>query len=119
MSDIVHYFKFGVSACLLPGVPKDWPPNHKWVSDEDKEHVNCPACLQGMKYGDPTFEILEDGKAIKCRKCNLTSHNKNDVENRYCGHCHVFHEDLWPPARKAWLEQPADPLPVRRYPYNK
>jgi hypothetical protein len=119
MSDIVHYFKFGVSACLLPGVPKDWPPNHKWVSDEDKEHVNCPACIQGMKYGDPTFEILEDGKAIKCRNCNLTSHNQNDVENRYCGHCHVFHEDLWPPARKAWLEQPSDPLPVRRYPYNK
>lgn len=31
--------------------------------------------------------------AITCHKCDRISYNKNDVENRYCGFCHVFHED--------------------------
>lgn len=30
--------------------------------------------------------------AIKCLKCGATSHNRQDVEQRYCGRCHVFHE---------------------------
>jgi hypothetical protein len=25
--------------------------------------------------------------------CGVTSHNENDVKNRYCGHCGVFLED--------------------------
>jgi hypothetical protein len=29
---------------------------------------------------------------IRCRRCKLISHNPHDVENRYCGNCHVFHE---------------------------
>jgi ribosomal protein L37E len=106
---IIHLLKFGVTACLLPGVPKDWPDNHKWVSDDQKELVNCPACLQGMQFGDPTFEILEGGKAIKCRRCGLTSYSLKDVEHRWCGNCKVSHDDLWPPARRAWLQSYAQP----------
>ena len=34
-----------------------------------------------------------DGKTITCVKCRKTSSNPNDVEKRYCGFCHVFHED--------------------------
>jgi hypothetical protein len=83
VSDTIHYLKFGVTACLLPGVPKDWPPNHKWVSDDQVKEVNCPSCLKGMEYGDPTFQILEDGKAIKCCRCGSISHNKEDVENHF------------------------------------
>jgi hypothetical protein len=34
-----------------------------------------------------------DGRAsIQCLTCGLTSHNPNDVEQKYCGHCHKFHE---------------------------
>lgn len=39
------------------------------------------------------FVILEEGKAIRCQTCGLTSWHPEDVKNRYCGKCHVFHED--------------------------
>jgi hypothetical protein len=39
-----------------------------------------------------SYTISPDGKAITCRRCGLTSHNRNDVANRYCGHCNKFHE---------------------------
>lgn len=29
---------------------------------------------------------------IKCLQCNLTSYNPNDIQNLYCGCCHIFHE---------------------------
>jgi hypothetical protein len=41
-----------------------------------------------------TYEILNHGKAIKCLRCNRISHNPNDIRERYCANCHVFHEDL-------------------------
>jgi hypothetical protein len=41
----------------------------------------------------PTYRIAEDGKSITCRICGLTSHNENDVRERYCGNCCRFHED--------------------------
>jgi ribosomal protein L37E len=105
---IVHFFKYGTTACLLPGNPFEWPPNHQWVSDGEQDKVTCPACLEGLKYGDPTFEILEDGKAIKCRRCKMVSHHPKDVEHHYCGHCGVSHDDLWPPARRAWVDDLRD-----------
>jgi hypothetical protein len=30
---------------------------------------------------------------ITCLACGRTSANKGDIENRYCGKCHVFHDD--------------------------
>lgn len=30
---------------------------------------------------------------ITCLACGRTSANKHDIEQRYCGHCHVFHDD--------------------------
>jgi len=30
---------------------------------------------------------------IMCLTCGRVSHNPNDVANKYCGHCHIFHED--------------------------
>jgi hypothetical protein len=34
-----------------------------------------------------------DGSMITCHICGMTSHNPNDVENHYCGNCHIFHDD--------------------------
>jgi hypothetical protein len=45
---------------------------------------------------EPTYELVNDGRAIRCRRCGLTSHNPNDVAQRYCGQCKVFHEDVGP-----------------------
>jgi hypothetical protein len=34
-----------------------------------------------------------EGDYIECLECGLRSYNQNDIEKRYCGHCHKFHED--------------------------
>ena len=34
--------------------------------------------------------------SITCPRCGRTSHNPNDVRERYCGACHVFHGDAHP-----------------------
>lgn len=68
--------------------------------------------LHGLKAVElPTLGFLEvtglpywlspDGNAITCGKCHRTSHNPNDVAQRYCGHCHEFRGD----------EQAASPSP--------
>lgn len=48
--------------------------------------------LVESKIPTPSFELVEDGRAIKCLVCNMTSHNENDVTNRFCGRCNRFHE---------------------------
>lgn len=40
----------------------------------------------------PRFRINGE-KSITCLDCNRTSYNLNDVRHRYCGHCHVFHDE--------------------------
>ena len=39
-----------------------------------------------------TYVLAHDGSSITCLGCGMTSHNPTDVAERYCGHCHVFHE---------------------------
>ena len=36
----------------------------------------------------------ERGASITCLACGRTSYNANDVAQRYCGNCHVFHGEL-------------------------
>lgn len=98
----VHYMMYGMTACLVNGPPSTWPDHHKWSSDW--KDVTCATCLAGKELTH-TFTISADGKSITCLRCKRTSYNPNDVENHFCGHCHAFHDDIWPPARKAWLTQ--------------
>lgn len=60
-----------------------------------------------MNDFDPidTYTISADGKTITCKRCGLTSHHPMDVERKFCGACKVFHDDIWPPARRWWIEQ--------------
>jgi hypothetical protein len=38
------------------------------------------------------IEEAEDGlRKITCLICGMTSYNQNDVEQKYCGSCHQFH----------------------------
>jgi hypothetical protein len=41
----------------------------------------------------PTYTISDSGKSITCCVCGMTSFNLNDVEQKFCGKCHFFHED--------------------------
>jgi len=40
--------------------------------------------------------VTVDQKAtsITCPRCGMTRYNLNDVEQRYCGNCHMFHADM-------------------------
>lgn len=67
--------------------------------------------MSETSYPD-TFKISEDGKSITCLRCKRTSFNPNDVEQRYCGFCHVFHDDIWPPAREWWIKNPPAAKPA-------
>ena len=31
--------------------------------------------------------------SIQCLLCGLVSYSQADIEGKYCGHCHIFHED--------------------------
>lgn len=32
--------------------------------------------------------------SIKCPKCRLVSYNTNDIQHKFCGNCHEWHEDM-------------------------
>lgn len=38
--------------------------------------------------------IDAEQRAIWCRACGQVSYSQHDVNNRYCGHCHLFHEGI-------------------------
>ena len=46
------------------------------------------------KFNMKTYEIITvlDNDGIKCLKCGMISFNKNDVDFKYCGNCHRFHD---------------------------
>ena len=88
---------------------KDWPEDHKW--DLDWNNVNCRGCLASYE----TFTIADDGKSITCKRCKLTSYNPTDVAMHYCANCHVFHDDIWPPAEALVGVRPTPQIRGSRY----
>jgi hypothetical protein len=101
---LVHFMQHGSTFCQKPGPPGKWQDGDRW--DSDWATVTCPECLKAKEPMD-TFVISEDGKSITCKRCKRKSYNLNDVANRYCDHCHQFHDDIWPPARHWWVTHPS------------
>lgn len=49
---VVHILHHGRALCPQPGVPRDWPRGHKWLSIADVEaglQSNCPGCVAGHR----------------------------------------------------------------------
>lgn len=48
-------------------------------------------------YPDPpkgvTYSLAHNGKSIMCWVCGKASFNYEDVNLKYCGHCHKFHKE--------------------------
>lgn len=60
-----------------------------------------------------TFTIGPEANSITCLGCGLTSYNPNDVKIRWCGHCHVFHDDIFPPARQWFIDNTKKAFPLK------
>lgn len=46
-------------------------------------------------YLEYQSQLVEQAEAsITCPRCGRTSWNPNDVLNRYCGACHLFHDQM-------------------------
>lgn len=56
---------------------------------------------------EPTYAISADGSAILCRRCHTTSYNPNDIRERYCARCKLFHEDAQAAASPEIARTPA------------
>lgn len=63
--------------------------------------LNCvrpaePALLDQELPPPPTYRLVTHAisgePGIHCLRCARVSWNPNDVRQRYCGHCHEFHE---------------------------
>ena len=46
--EIIHLLDGGRALCGQPGVPRDWPANHRWAAEADADKVNCPECLKEL-----------------------------------------------------------------------
>lgn len=58
-----------------------------------------------------SYRVSSDGRSITCHRCGLTSFSLADVANRYCGLCHVFHNDPSRPLGVMWViydDSPSD-----------
>ncbi len=50
---VVHILQYGRSLCGLPGVPRDWPEGHQWVSIQDEcvaDDATCRKCIKRMLH---------------------------------------------------------------------
>lgn len=36
----------------------------------------------------------EEFPSIKCPKCRMVSYNTNDIDYKYCGKCHEWHDQM-------------------------
>ena len=40
----IHVLRHGRALCGLPGLPRDWPEGHRWVSSLSVEEATCAPC---------------------------------------------------------------------------
>jgi len=54
------------------------------VQQADTEHA----------WGAPVTVPDKERPSITCPTCGMVSYNHNDIRERYCGHCHQFHDEM-------------------------
>lgn len=62
-----------------------------------------------------TYQLVKSSGhlGIKCLLCGRVSYNVHDIRQRYCGHCHRFHDDQ-PESAPAVREAMAAPIVTTR-----
>lgn len=60
----------------------------------DKIQNELGAVMENIRQSSYSLLDTPDGPGLLCHQCGYSSSNPHDVENRYCGHCHTFLNDL-------------------------
>src|SRR5215467_1192268 len=68
------------------------PVTHGELTRNDRGEYFIVTETCGSPEPTCTIEYVNGLKAITCLRCGLTSFNPNDIAQRYCGRCHVFHD---------------------------
>ena len=88
--DVGLWQLFGAALLLAndhPGIS-----NHLIVESEGGEGAVLALAAQERKYLlGRTFDGFE---YIQCLKCDRKSYHPEDIRQKYCGNCHVFHEGV-------------------------
>lgn len=42
----------------------------------------------------PELPFRDGQDRIICPRCGMTSYNPGDIKNKYCGNCHLFHDQI-------------------------
>lgn len=68
--------------------------------------IDAAAAAQGYTLNGPisTYRIEQRGAAITCLRCGSTSLHPDDVDNRYCAKCGIFHDDIPREHRAEWVK---------------
>jgi hypothetical protein len=75
-------------------------------------HVCASASTHGGKHCNPYLKEnrgrMLGERSFTCEQCGATSHNPNDVRERYCGNCHKFADAWLGGVKNAEDQTPAD-----------
>ncbi len=79
----------------------DWLEGYRWLrrrarmTPEEQKAAILAHVEDNMRAMSavPSVALGPAPDCITCPRCGLTSHNPNDVAQRYCGHCQLFHAD--------------------------
>lgn len=72
-----------------------WVAHKNGLPASGVQVANFENALEALRYAQdagltPVLSLIStDAKSITCLICGMTSHNENDVRERYCGNCHV------------------------------
>lgn len=72
------------------------------LSDAQVAHLismaqQLAACASELREEAGEGEEREKPPSITCPTCRKTSYHPKDIEERYCGYCHQWHENM-----RAW-----------------
>jgi len=66
-----------------------------WCAPGRARPASTAAKARGVfVMAEPSYTISADGRAITCARCGMTSYNRHDVAEWYCGNCHISHGDF-------------------------
>jgi hypothetical protein len=74
----------------------EWTPHRRGIPTGRAQVSNFDSWEQARDYAEQaglsvvTYRLGTAVRSITCLRCQHTSFNPEDVEQRYCGHCHIF-----------------------------